>query len=187
MVRTVGCAGQVQMIVPHGVGTEACYILTKRAVDYRDRRRCRSNIGGGKRKAPGRSAVPQILHRWVIIEIKSIGPGFSEELPASVGITDVRVIPAEVVSYATVGHLCKTAHVVPPAPGKEQRRLLGKFKTAILVCRLGRFCRAVGSKEQHGKRKCFEKMQARIAFLFLVAHLSLCCERVAFQFELSSE
>src|SRR5579871_2430416 len=101
------------MVVPHPITAEAGYVLRQSPVDDGGRIRSGSPIAGDPGKAPGGSAVPQILNRRVVVEIQAVDEFFAPKL-ASLCIADISVIHAEMVVLSVVGDLQEATHVLGP-------------------------------------------------------------------------
>src|SRR5579872_3923972 len=134
------------MIIPHGVPAKSCNVFPQSSVDNCSRSGHGRPVAAHPRKAPGRGAVPEVLHGGIVVQSNSKREILFEQL-SGIGVADIRVVPAEVVVLATVRHLHETPDMRCPGAGEEQRRLLRKFKTAVLGPRFWSFRRGEGSIE----------------------------------------
>src|SRR5713101_887347 len=178
---------KVEMIVPHGVAADTGNILRKPSINHRASRWPWGNVAGDKWESPRRRAVPQVLNGGIVVHCQSVGELLAEQLAVCPGRPNVSVVPAEMVGLCVIRHLHEAAHATSPGAGEKQRNRLRKFEVAVLRGQLWSLRRRERGIEYHRERKSFQKMQAGIVAVLVLANLGLGGKRVAFEFELSAK
>src|SRR5215469_136699 len=119
MRRTINCCCAVQVVIPHRVAAKPRHILSERSIDNRRCGRRRSRWRHDPWKPPGRRIVPQILNRGIVVDVQSIHERLAFH-QSVVRVSNVRVVPAEVIRLRIIRRLYESADVAAIRSGQEQ-------------------------------------------------------------------
>jgi hypothetical protein len=109
--------------LPEHIGAGTDRLLRKATVDERPGQRRHADVGRGIRVAEGRTGIPHVGHRWVVVDRDAVDEVdvFPRQVPGS---ADVGVVQRAVVANAVVGPLRESTDRAIDAAGVEEARLL---------------------------------------------------------------
>ena len=119
MLASVGGHLCIEVLIPQTVDARARYILAEGAVDERASNRTHAGLRRYPRKSPRRRAIPEILHRGIIVQ----GDAVIEFLAGQRGlvrITKVTVVHGKCVAGVAVRDLSESAEVRGEASCKKE-------------------------------------------------------------------